>query len=273
MEGKALKKTNIHNLKQNQYQEIDYNNNNNIDHSLEENVFVFLGEGEEEDHHHRNLNDDDEDYPIKRSLYWQSQHSLLQEIVGRSNMTSSKLKDEINRTIEQAKKSDYCSCFLKPTGSETSSCTHCLRSTVVTFLCKKGFNATLSTSKWNHTKKFPGGTHQYIEVLVKTPGRKKQVLFLLELEFQDHFRIAKACDEYCRLVDQLPQYFVGKPDYLNAVVRLMCNSAKTSMKEQNLHMGPWRKKGFMEMKWSNSFGRSFDESCFQFAAAQALVVT
>ena len=30
----------------------------------------------------------------------------------------------------------------------------------------------------------------------------------------------------------------------------MCNAAKKSMKEKKMHVGPWRKSSFMQMKWS-----------------------
>jgi uncharacterized protein (TIGR01615 family) len=136
------------------------------------------------------------------------------------------------------------------------------------------------------------GTHEYIEVIASTSSRKKQTPFLIELEFRDQFKIAKACDKYHKLITQLPEFYVGKPDYLNAIVRVVCDAAKRSMKEKKMHMGPWRKRSFMQMKWSgSSIERSnFDEplhqlstpslllrqareSCLHFAAAPAVVVT
>lgn len=106
------------------------------------------------------------------------------------------------------------------------------------------------------------GTHEYVELMAVTSGRKKQVPFLIELEFRDQFEMAKACDEYRKLVSQLPEFYIGKPEYLSAIVRVLCNAAKRSMKEKKIYMGPWRKRSFMEMKWSKSFekSKSFDES-------------
>ncbi|KAK3229901.1 hypothetical protein Dsin_001782 [Dipteronia sinensis] len=128
-------------------------------------------------------------------------------------------------------------------------------------------------------------------------GRKKQILLLIELEFRDQFKIAKSCKEYTNLVAQLPEIYVGKLDFLNAIVRILCNAAKKSMKEKKIFMGPWRKKSFMEMKWSSSLERKpFDDdslnnkstnlqlhpssrqqshhssSCLQFSAAPPAVV-
>ncbi|KAK9950243.1 hypothetical protein M0R45_005744 [Rubus argutus] len=45
------------------------------------------------------------------------------------------------------------------------------------------------------------------------------------------------------------------PTTLNAIVRVVCDAAKQSMKESRIHMGPWRKRRFMLMKWSASVER------------------
>merc|ERR1712183_93353 len=262
---------------------------------LEEKVSVFFGE--DCNVSNRPLEDQDDGYesdcnhshdPVKRNLFWESQEALVQEILGHSNSTASKLRQEISQIIELAKESDFCKCS-KPS---FDGCTHCLRQGVVTLLCERGFRATLCTSRWRHTKKFPGGSHEYIEVIASTPSRKKQITFLIELEFRDQFKIAKACDEYHNLTSQLPEYYIGKPDYLNAILRVMCDAANRSMKEKKIHMGPWRKRSFMQMKWSGSsserwssfdeslnnlaslsFRQASDSSCLHFNAAQAVVVT
>lgn len=87
-------------------------------------------------------------------------------------------------------------------------------------------------------------------MIVSTSTRKKQIPFLIELEFRDQFQIAKAGEEYQKLVSCLPEFYVGKPECLTAIVRVMCDAAKKSMKEKKMHLGPWRKSSFMQMKWS-----------------------
>ncbi|KAL8485805.1 hypothetical protein ACS0TY_027914 [Phlomoides rotata] len=99
------------------------------------------------------------------------------------------------------------------------------------------------------------GTHEYIEVVAYTQVRRKQVAFLVELGFGDEFRVAKACDEYHELIGVLPEIYVGKAEHLNAIVRVVCEAAKKSAEEKKIHMGPWRKRDFMLMKWSASSGR------------------
>ncbi|XP_011009530.1 PREDICTED: uncharacterized protein LOC105114631 [Populus euphratica] len=259
--------------------------------SLEENVSVFFPE-DFADESGRSFEDED-DYesdhgfhdPMERAIFWESQEALLQEVLNRCSKTGSKLRQEVYRITGVAKEADFCSC-LKP----SKGCTSCLRQRVVNLLTQKGFVAALCTSKWKNTKKHPGGKHEYVEMIASTIGSKKKIPYLIELEFRDQFEMAKACDEYRNLVAQLPEYYIGKAEYLNAIVGILCDAAKRSMKEKKIHMGPWRKRSFMQMKWSNTSGRrSVDdssskisslpssrqahESCFHFSAAPALTVT
>lgn len=122
------------------------------------------------------------------------------------------------------------------------------------------------------------GSHEYIEVIASTSKTKKQIPFLIELEFRDQFQIAKACEEYQKLVSCLPEFYIGKQEYLTAIVRVMCGAAKKSMKEKKMHLGPWRKRSFMQMKWS-SFNPTYPHTqaskshlCFS-EAPTAVVVT
>ena len=62
--------------------------------------------------------------------------------------------------------------------------------------------------------------------------------------------MANACEDYNKLIEQLPETYIGKPEHLNAIVRVMCDAAKRSTAERNIHLGPWRKMSFMQMKWS-----------------------
>ncbi|KAI9377534.1 hypothetical protein POPTR_019G074400v4 [Populus trichocarpa] len=258
--------------------------------SLEEKVSVFFHEDSADESSGRSMEEED-DYesdnnlhdPMETALYWESQDALLQGVLERYSSIGSKLRQEVSRVVGVAKESDFCNC-MKP----TDGCTSCLRQRVVNLLTQKGFEASLCTSKWKNTRKHPGGKHEYIEIIAATMGRKKPIPYLIELEFRDQFEIAKASDEYRNLVARLPEYYVGKADYLNAIVGILCDAAKRSMKEKKIHMGPWRKRSFMQMKWSNcserrsvdkSSSKSFPssrqahESCLHLSAAPALTVT
>ena len=91
---------------------------------------------------------------------------------------------------------------------------------------------------------------------MSTQSRKKKITFLIELGFQDEFKMAKASDEYHALTDQLPEIFIGKSDHLNAIVRVICDAGKRSTAEMKMHLGPWRKRSFMQRKWSASQEKS-----------------
>lgn len=107
----------------------------------------------------------------------------------------------------------------------------------------------------------PSGAHEYIDVIIRPKDQKKEVRFVVELEFQAEFVMAKGCEDYAKLVNQLPESYVGKFEHLNALVRVICDAGKRAMNEKKIHMGPWRKREFMQMKWSGSRRRwSFDQS-------------
>lgn len=89
-------------------------------------------------------------------------------------------------------------------------------------------------------------------MIASTQSRKKKITFLIELGLRDEFKMAKASDEYHTLTDQLPEIFIGKSDHLNAMVRVLCEAAKRSTAEMKMHLGPWRKRSFMQRKWSGS---------------------
>ncbi|XP_031111564.1 uncharacterized protein LOC116015595 [Ipomoea triloba] len=182
-----------------------------------------------------------------RSLYWESQEALLQEILENYKLSGTKVREGIYKIIERVTTTNNCCECPLP---RLESCAKCLRLRAVNELRNKGFTATLCTSKWNQTEKKLGGRHEYIEVMVSTQGRKKQVPLVIELNLRDEFKMGKSCEEYCRMVEQLPQVYIGKGEYLNAIVRAVCDAAKKSASEQRIHMGPWRKTNFMLMKWS-----------------------
>jgi len=92
------------------------------------------------------------------------------------------------------------------------------------------------------------GEHRYVDVVVQKRSGKA-VRVVVELSFRAEFEVARAGAEYRALVAALPEVFVGRADRLRAVVKAMCAAAKQCMKENNMHMGPWRKHKYMQAKW------------------------
>ncbi|KAK9085306.1 hypothetical protein Sjap_025717 [Stephania japonica] len=100
--------------------------------------------------------------------------------------------------------------------------------------------------------------HIYLDVLGKPSSSSKRGdvrRVVIELNFRAEFEMARASDEYKRLVDSLPRVFVGKPSKLIGVIKIMCSAVKKCMKENKMHMGPWRKNKYMEAKWLGSYRR------------------
>ncbi|XP_044510095.1 uncharacterized protein LOC123228687 [Mangifera indica] len=255
---------------------------------LEENISVFYVQDIDEACRSGNGGGDfgpENDDLTEKIIYWETQEALLQEILECHSLTGQKVRQEVTRIVELSREREFCSC--SKASCVNGGCTHCLRRLVVNLLRDNGFNASLCTSQWKRTKNCPGGRHEYIEILTVAPGRKKQLPFVVELEFRDQFEIAKASDEYKKLVAQLPEIYIGKAEYLRTLVRILCDAAKRFMEEKKIHMGPWRTRSFMEMKWSYSLERrSADESfnnnaissrvhenCLQSSPAPIVVIT
>lgn len=75
---------------------------------------------------------------------------------------------------------------------------------------------------------------------------------IIELNFRAEFELGRASEDYNRLVRRLPEMFVGKVDRLASVIKVLCKAAKKCMKDKKIHMGPWRKQRYMQLKWLGS---------------------
>lgn len=75
------------------------------------------------------------------------------------------------------------------------------------------------------------------------------VRVIIELNFRAEFEMAKASEEYNRLVRRLPEVYVGKVERMSNIIKVLCMAGKRCMKENKMHMGPWRKHKYMQAKW------------------------
>lgn len=80
-------------------------------------------------------------------------------------------------------------------------------------------------------------------------SKKAEMRVIIELNFRAEFEMARASEEYNRLVERLPEVLVGKVERLQGLIKIMCSAAKKCMKEKKMHMGPWRKQKYMQAKW------------------------
>lgn len=93
------------------------------------------------------------------------------------------------------------------------------------------------------------GEHTFLDVVDDASSKKGGVRVIIELNFRAEFEISRASEEYKRLIKKLPEVFVGKVERLHNLIKILCPAAKKCMKENKMHMGPWRKHRYMQAKW------------------------
>ncbi|KAK4801696.1 hypothetical protein SAY86_022183 [Trapa natans] len=118
-------------------------------------------------------------------------------------------------------------------------------------LREKGFDAGLCKSKWEKTPRFPAGEYQYIDVNLPDGTR-----FIVEPLIKASFEIARPTGAYSTLLGLLPRVFVGRPEELKQVARLMCTAVRRSMKGNGLSVPPWRKSSYMQAMWFGPYKRT-----------------
>ncbi|MCL7049200.1 hypothetical protein MKW94_000123 [Papaver nudicaule] len=125
---------------------------------------------------------------------------------------------------------------------------------LMTRLRQRGFDAGLCKSRWEKTGQFPAGTFEYVDVIV---SRKR---YIVEVFLVGEFTIARPTNRYTTLLEVFPQIFVGKPDKLKKVVKIMCQASNQSLKKNDMHIPPWRRNGYMQAKWLSLYKRTIN-SC------------
>ncbi|KAL7084199.1 hypothetical protein ACP275_14G210500 [Erythranthe tilingii] len=120
-------------------------------------------------------------------------------------------------------------------------------------LRSRGFDAGLCKSKWEKSGRCLAGNYEYIDLIAG--GSRYIVQVLLDGEFT----IARPSGGYASLLEILPPVFVGKPEELKQVVRLMCTAVRKSMTIAGIHLPPWRRHDYIQNKWFGSYKRTTNE--------------
>ncbi|TYJ17829.1 hypothetical protein E1A91_A09G079900v1 [Gossypium mustelinum] len=176
--------------------------------------------------------------------YWESQHQLLEATLRRTSSLESRIRNAAKEALNDVRRhGNVCGCGK----SMAESCTVCVMREVCCRLQNAGFNTAFCRSKWRSSAHIPSGEHTFLDVIEES--RKGEVRVIVELNLRAEFEIARASDDYNRLVQRLPQIYVGKVERLNNVIKILCLAAKKCMKEKKMHMGPWRKHSYMQAKW------------------------
>ncbi|KAJ0248095.1 hypothetical protein HA466_0164580 [Hirschfeldia incana] len=125
---------------------------------------------------------------------------------------------------------------------------------LMAYLRDKGFDAGLCKSKWERFGKNTAGKYEYVDV---QEGDKNR--FIIETNLAGEFVIAKPTTRYVSLLAQLPSVFVGTPEELKKLVRIMCFEIRRSMKRAAIHVPPWRRNAYMQAKWFGHYKRTSNE--------------
>ena len=70
-----------------------------------------------------------------------------------------------------------------------------------------------------------------------------------KVEFRSQFELARPTASYKEMINKLPMISVGAEEKLNRIIPLLCSAAKSSLKENGLHVPPWRKPAYVRSKW------------------------
>ncbi|KAL6567402.1 hypothetical protein OROGR_001070 [Orobanche gracilis] len=178
--------------------------------------------------------------------FWVTQHQLLQSTLCRTTSLESKIRNITKEALKEAQEAgaDVCACG----GAADNGCRKCLMELVCRCLEYAGFNSAICKSKWRSSPDIPSGEHTFLDVVDRT-NLKKEVRVIIELNFRAEFEMARANEEYNKLVKRVPEIFVGKTERLLGLLKILCGAAKKCMKEKKMHMGPWRKHRYMQAKW------------------------
>ncbi|KAE8680954.1 Basic helix-loop-helix DNA-binding superfamily protein, putative isoform 1 [Hibiscus syriacus] len=95
------------------------------------------------------------------------------------------------------------------------------------------------------------------EVLDKSSNPKKgEVRVVIKLNFRAEFEMARANEDYNKLVTRLPTLLVGKTERVNALINILSAAAKECMKENKMHVAPWRKHKHMKANMLGTYERT-----------------
>ncbi|XP_065877075.1 uncharacterized protein [Euphorbia lathyris] len=185
--------------------------------------------------------------------FWENQHQLLQATLSRTTSLESGIRNIVKETVKEIQAAEIiCGCGRTVVGG----CRNCLMREVSGRLSNAGYNSAICKSKWRSSQDIPSGEHTFMDVIDNSNIKKGEIRVIIELNFRAEFEIAKASEEYNRLVRRLPEVFVGKVDRLQTVIKILCSAAKKCMKEKKMHLGPWRKHRYMQAKWLGTCKRT-----------------
>ncbi|XP_010924640.1 uncharacterized protein [Elaeis guineensis] len=183
----------------------------------------------------------------ENKVFWKTQHQLLQEALSRNSSVEAKVRLATEDAVKKMQSMGLvCIC----SNRMAKGCRNCALRHVTERLREAGYNSALCKSKWSRSLDIPSGEHSYVDVVMEAKnGKRNPIRVIIELNFRAEFEMARASEEYNHLVNCLPEVFVGRSEKLKNVIKIMCTAAKKCMKDNKMHLGPWRKHKYMQSKW------------------------
>jgi uncharacterized protein (TIGR01615 family) len=135
----------------------------------------------------------------------------------------------------------------------------CTKRFVVKRLKASGYNAAVCKSRWQCSGNVPGGEYQYIDVVFdeeeESGDEESSDRYIVDIDFQAQFKIARPTQQYEAVLKSLPTVFVGTSTKLKRFLEIMSDAAKVSLKQNAMHLPPWRTLDYMSAKWFSNFER------------------
>ncbi|XP_052200926.1 uncharacterized protein LOC127807265 [Diospyros lotus] len=239
----------------------DSGNSGDLEMRLDDTVFEFLDESPESSSSHGSVEDEeneegDEEKVNKTHaeddrIFWENQHQILRDTLCRTSSLESRIRNATKQALKEAQLAgNFCVCRKPVAGG----CRNCLIREICGRLQNAGFNSAVCRSKWRSSPDIPSGEHTFLDV-VSSSSKKAEIKVIIELNFRAEFEVARASEEYKQLIGGMPEVFIGKVERLQSLIKILCSAAKKSMKENKMHMGPWRKQRYMQAKWLRSCER------------------
>ncbi|CAM8971210.1 unnamed protein product [Rhodiola kirilowii] len=131
---------------------------------------------------------------------------------------------------------------------------------VMYFLRKLGHNAAICKTKWESSGgSLAAGSYEFIDVVntnIHQSQSQSQPRYFIDLNFAAEFEIARPTDHYSNLLESLQRVIVTTEEVLKKVIKVVAEEAKRSLKSRDLHLPPWRKNRYMQMKWLGPYKRT-----------------
>lgn len=130
-----------------------------------------------------------------------------------------------------------------------------IKRAVMSRLRTMGYNAAVCKSRWDHSRGFPGGDYEYLDVLFPTDSIPRERL-VVDLDFRAQFQVARPTPHFEVALQAAPAVFVGRVDRLQQLVELLSDACRRSLRMQGLHLPPWRKAEYLRAKWLAPYKRT-----------------